>query len=62
MVAHVVGVLGDSSIRCHLVWCDEISLGFGGLVDGDIGGHPNGDNQGDNCGSDATYLGAFFYM
>ena len=51
-----------SSMRCQSVRCDEIIWGLGGLVDGRLGGHIDGDNQGVNCGSDATYPGAFFYM
>ena len=51
-----------SSVRCQSVWCDEIIWGLGGMVDGGLGGHVDGDNYGGNCGSDATYSGAFFYM
>ena len=41
VVAHVVGVSGDSSVRCHL---DERSLGLGGQPDGGLGGVTDGDN------------------
>ena len=51
-----------SSVRCHLVWCDEIIWGLGGLVDGGLGGHVDGDNYGGNCGFDATYSRAYFNM
>ena len=51
-----------SSMRCQSVRCDEIIWRLGGLVDGILGGHIDGDNQGVNCGSNATYPGAFFYM
>ena len=58
----MVGASGDSSVRCHLVWYDEKVEGLGGLVEGRLGGHIDGDNQRFNCGFDATYPGAFFYM
>ena len=28
-----------SSMRCQLVWCDEIIWGLGGMEDGELGGH-----------------------
>ena len=51
-----------SSMRCQSVWCDEIIWGLGGMEDGELGGHVDGETCGVNCGSDATYSGAFLYM
>ena len=62
MKARVVGVSSDSSVRCHLVWYDERSLGLGGQPDGGVGGVTDGDNQGGDCGSEVTYSGEIFYM
>ena len=39
-----------------------ISQGLGGLVDGELGGHTNGDNQGEISEYSATYAGANIYM
>ena len=45
VVLHVVGVSSDSSIRCQPVWCNEKFQELGGMVDGRLSGHTNGDNR-----------------